>query len=336
MEWLTKIKRFNFQKFAVYTLLTFALVCAILVASIIYIYETYSAQNSTTVVIPKGQGTLQTLRQLHNQNVLPHPYVVITGTLLTQGRIRVLAGHYNIEENSPPSEIMLRLALGDVLQHKITFAEGLTAHDILTKINTTQNLTGPNEITAEEGTLFPSTYHIPSHYNKKQLVKTLKQTMSSIANDVFLTNKNPFIHSVHDLITLASIIEKEAANHQEMPRISAVFVNRLKRRMRLQSDPTAIYGITQGKTKLNRLPTRKDLLHESKYNTYRISGLPIGPICCPGLAALKAAANPLKTNDLYFILEESGKSHLFSVTYRNHLNHVNRIQRKKRLDQRRR
>jgi UPF0755 protein len=332
MEWLTGIRN-QIKALSKYYIIVAAVFLLCIGAFIpIYVYETHTTPIEYTFSVPKGQSTFATLKLLHANKVLPHSYLVIIGTVLTQGRIKIMAGDYFIPQNSTVPEIMHQLARGQVIQYKLTFAEGLTTHEIVTKIMDTPYLTGEITSTPKEGDLFPSTYHVTSPYNKQALINTLQTKMQEVASAVFQTNTNPFIHSVHELIVLASIIEKEAANHSEMARISGVFVNRLNLKMRLQSDPTTAYGITQGKIKLPRPLTRQDLRHESEHNTYHIAGLPVGPICCPGLAALKAAAHPQKTPELYFILEESGKSHIFSVTYKDHLNHIARIKRKKLLD----
>ena len=135
-----------------------------------------------------------------------------------------------------------------------------------------------------------------------------------------------------DLIIFASILEREAATPQELSKIAGVFINRLKKGMRLQSDPTVIYGMTLGKSSLGRLLTRQDLKVDSPYNTYTRAGLPAGAICCPGLAALEAAVHPEETNELFFVLDTDEKQHRFSITYKEHLEHIRRIRKTLRVN----
>jgi UPF0755 protein len=124
-----------------------------------------------------------------------------------------------------------------------------------------------------------------------------------------------------DVLTLASIVEKEAFFDDEKPHIAGVFINRLKKGMKLQADPTTIYGITLGKSKLGRMLTRKDLLIKSEYNTYHIHGLPPTPIACPGIKSIAAVVHPLKTNDLYFVVDGTGR-HKFSHDFKIHNNNI--------------
>lgn len=275
--------------------------------------------------IPKHAKTWDTLTRLYNEGILPHPIITIGGALFINGSPKIIAGDYVFKAGASPQEMMTMLQKGWVLAHRLTFPEGWTVHEILTEINNDTRLSGTISETLPEGSLFPSTYYIHRNQDRTQLIQTMTKTMGKVTAELMQSNKNPFIKTQKDLIIFASMLEREAANPEELPKIAGVFINRLKKGMRLQSDPTVIYGMTLGKSKLDRPVNRQDLKVDSDYNTYTRSGLPKGPICCPGLAALEASAHPTTTQELYFVLEHDGKAHRFSITYKEHLEHIRRI-----------
>jgi UPF0755 protein len=318
------------RSFLIPTIIISCLAVLLLIISTIYIFKEPYNPTEIEINIPKGAKTWNILSILHNKGILPYPLLTLTGSLLVNGSSKVLAGEYIFKAGASPAEIMQMLQQGDVVEHKLTFPEGLTVYEIITQINLDNRFKNKINGIPEEGSLFPSTYHIHKHQDRNQLLIKMQETMKKITSELLQKNHNPYIKSAKDLIIFASILEKEAANPEEMPRIAGVFVNRLRQGMRLQSDPTVIYGLTLGKFKLDRPITRKDLKIDSAYNTYTRDFLPIGAICCPGLAALEAAAHPAQTNELYFVLEKDGKRHCFSVTYKEHLEHTRRIRHLKR------
>lgn len=294
--------------------------------SAMYIYMAPYNFVEKEITISKGEKTWNILSSLYHDSVLPHPIVALFGAILTNGSIKIVAGDYLFKIASSPKEILKMLRKGQTIEHRIIFPEGWSTHEIITRINNDNRLSGviPNNI--KEGTLFPSTYYIHRHQDRSQLIQKMTDTMNQVLDELMTSNHNPFIRTSKDLIVFASILERETAAPEELPKIAGVFINRLKKGMRLQSDPTVIYGMTLGKSSLNRPLTRQDLKVDSDYNTYTRHGLPKEPICCPGLAALEAAAHPAETDELYFVLEENGKKHRFSTTYRDHLKHIRRIQ----------
>lgn len=275
--------------------------------------------------IPKHARTWDTLTRLYNEGILPHPIITISGALFINGSPKIIAGNYVFKAGASPQEMMTMLKKGWVLAHRLTFPEGWTIHEILTEINNDTRLSGTLAKTLPEGSIFPSTYYIHRNQDRNQLIQVMTETMDKVTAELMQSNNNPFIKTSKDLIIFASMLEREAANPDELPKIAGVFINRLKKGMRLQSDPTVIYGITLGKSSLGRPINRQDLKVDSDYNTYTRSGLPKGPICCPGLAALEASAHPAATHELYFVLEHDGKAHRFSITYKEHLEHIRRI-----------
>jgi UPF0755 protein len=151
----------------------------------------------------------------------------------------------------------------------------------------------------------------------------MQQKMNAVASEYFRENKNPHLKNIQDLIILASIIEKEAITISEMSRVSAVYKNRLDKKMKLQSCPTVIYAKTMGKKHSIQSVSYKDLEIMSEYNTYQYAGLPKGPISCPGKASMQAAANPIESKELYFVSD--GSRHFFSNTHNEHLAQIRRI-----------
>ena len=293
--------------------------------SLVYIFTSPYNFIEQEINIPKNARTWDTLNKLYNEGILPHPLISISGAIFINGSSKIMAGDYVFKAGASPQEMMTMLHKGWVLAHRLTFPEGWTVHEILTEINNDTRLSGTISGTISEGSIFPSTYHIQRHQDRNHLIQTMIKTMDKVTHELMQSNENPFIKSTQDLIVFASMLEREAANPDELPQIAGVFINRLKKGMRLQSDPTVIYGITLGKPGLGRPINRQDLKVDSDYNTYTRSGLPKGPICCPGLAALEAAAHPATTDELFFVLEHDGKAHRFSITYKEHLEHIRRI-----------
>jgi UPF0755 protein len=301
-------------------ILPIALVICTVVLSYISLIHFYTAPytfNQKEINIPKGTSTWDALSVLHQFKILPHPLITLASTVLFYDSYKIMAGDYLFTVGLSPREVMTMLRTGQVIEYIITFPEGWTVHEILTAINNDNRLSGKVMTAVDEGSLFPSTYNIQCHQPREQLIHTMRTKMDSIVKELMISNQNPFIKTARDLIIFASILEKEAAIPEELPRISGVFINRLKKKMRLQSCPTVIYAKTLGKQKLQKMLTYDDLKLDSEYNTYRRSGLPIGAICCPGINALKAAVHPAKTNELFFIFD--GEKHYFSVTYKEHL-----------------
>ncbi|MDP3640972.1 MAG: endolytic transglycosylase MltG [Alphaproteobacteria bacterium] len=310
-----------------YILPSTLIVCTFFLALISLVHIFINPYNFTEkeINIPKSARTWDTLTRLYSEGVLPHPLISIGGALFINGSPKIIAGDYVFKAGASPQKMMIMLQKGLILAHRLTFPEGWTIHAILTEINGDIRLSGSISDPIPEGSIFPSTYYIHRNQDRNQLIQTMTETMNKVTDELMKSNQNPFIKTTKDLIIFASILEREAATPGELPQIAGVFINRLKIGMRLQSDPTVIYGMTLGKSSLGRPVNRQDLKVDSDHNTYTRPGLPKGPICCPGLAALEAAAHPSTTNELYFILEHDGKAHRFSITYKEHLEHIRRI-----------
>jgi len=254
---------------------------------------------------------------------------------------KLKAGEYEFAVAATPAEVLDRLVAGDVIKIRITIPEGFALREIAARIAAAgigsadqflQLATDPAYarrlgVTAEslEGYLFPETYTVTTTTGPEELLRAMTAQFERQLTPALLEAGRGHGLDRHDLVTLASIIQKEAGNDGEMPLISAVFHNRLRLGMRLQADPTVIYGISD----FNGNLTRRDLQTPTPYNTYTRGGLPPGPIASPGLAALRAAAHPETSDALYFVSRGDG-THVFSTTLTAHNRAVQRYQLKRR------
>jgi UPF0755 protein len=250
---------------------------------------------------------------------------------------QVQAGEYLFSRPASPEEVLQRLVAGDVRRIQVTFPEGLNLHETAQRVAAIglcsvegflSMVTDPQQaarhgISAKtlEGYLFPETYTLQSDSTAADLLNAMLAQSNAHLTPELLAKAASHGLDRHQLVILASIIQKEAGNEAEMPLISAVFHNRLRRGIALQADPTVIYGIADFDGNL----TRKHLETPTPYNTYRKSGLPAGPIANPGQAALQAAAHPADVNYLYFVAKGDG-THAFNTTLSQHNQAVRRYQ----------
>jgi UPF0755 protein len=217
------------------------------------------------------------------------------------------------------------LSEGKVVQHAITIPEGLTSEQIVQRLLDMDFLAGNIKSIPREGSLLPETYRFPRSTPREQVLQRMQREQRDLVQKAWAGRAPDLpLKSAEDLVTLASIVEKETGRPEERSRVASVFVNRLKQRMRLQSDPTIIYGLVGGKGSLGRPISRSDITQPTPYNTYTIDGLPPGPIANPGRASLEAAANPARTKDLYFVADGTG-GHAFSETLDQHQKNVARL-----------
>jgi UPF0755 protein len=252
----------------------------------------------------------------------------------------IQAGDYRFASRATPGRILDRLVAGDVVRHQLTIPEGFSRQEIVQRLRESDfpdaaaflpltddpafiNSLGIKAVSLE-GYLFPETYTYDSRTNARQLIRAMVDQCRAELPPALLAKAKQQGLDRHQLLTLASIIQKEAGNNAEMPLISAVFHNRLQRGIALQADPTVIYGIKDFDGNL----TRRHLQEITPYNTYRVPGLPPGPIASPGRAALQAAANPAAVKYLYFVARGDG-THQFSSTLREHNAAVRKYQLKR-------
>jgi UPF0755 protein len=222
-------------------------------------------------------------------------------------------------------DVLETIVEGKVVQHQITIPEGLTSEQIVARLLDNDLLTGSIKDVPREGSLLPDSYHVTRGFTREQMIQRMRQAQERLLREVW-ERRNPELplKTPEQLVVLASIIEKETGKPEERTRVAAVFANRLKQRMKLQSDPTIIYGLVYGKGSLGRPISRADIQSQTPYNTYVIEGLPPGPIANPGRAAIEAAANPARTKELFFVADGTG-GHAFAETYDQHQKNVARL-----------
>ena len=243
-------------------------------------------------------------------------------TLVDGSRSKLKRGEYSFKAGESLRQIEAQLAGGKVLQHKLSIPEGLTSEQIVQRIRDAEFLVGEIRESPKEGSLLPETLDFPRGTSRDSVVKRFQNEAIKAVADIWAKRAPDLpIKSPGELVTLASIVEKETGKADERPHVAGVFTNRLNKHMKLQSDPTIVYGLVFGKGTLGHSLTRAEIDQSTPYNTYAIDGLPPGPICNPGKAALEAAANPLKTRDLYFVADGTG-GHAFAETVEQHNKNV--------------
>jgi UPF0755 protein len=277
-----------------------------------------------TVVIPRGVGIREVAELLRRERIIDRPMVFVGGAIATNSSSDVKAGEYLFEPGASMRDVLDTLVEGRAIQHTVTIAEGLTSEQIVQRLRENEVLVGDIEVVPPEGTLLPETYKINRGMTRQQMITRMQTAHKRLVQETWDRRAHDLpVKTIEDFITLASIVEKETGKADERTRVAAVFINRLNRRMRLQSDPTIIYGLSGGKGTLGRSLTREDVERPTPYNTYAIDGLPPGPIANPGRASLEAVANPSRTKELYFVADGSG-GHVFANTYDDHLRNVAR------------
>jgi len=291
----------------------------------------------TFLVVPPGQGLQTTAQRLHEAGLIRHPFKFRMLARLKGDDKRIQAGEYLFSPSFPPSKILQIMVDGKVYLHKLTVPEGYTLQQIAALV-AQEKLGDESEIVKAaadrarlkekgieadtfEGYLFPDTYHFPRNVSPEKIITTMVQKFWDVFTPEWRERCRLLGFSIHEVVTLASIIEKETGVPEERPIISSVFHNRLKKRMRLESDPTVIYRIKG----FNGNLTRKDLDIRDPYNTYQNRGLPPGPIASPGLESLKAALYPADTKYLYFV-SRNDKTHHFSANLEDHNRAVRKYQ----------
>jgi len=277
------------------------------------------------VNIPRGLGIRDISDLLQREGVIDQPYVFMGGIIALKARGELKYGEYQFTKRASLADVVDTIVEGKVVQHALTVPEGLTSEQIVARLLETDALTGQIKEIPREGTLLPETYRFTRGMAREQIIQRMQQAHRRVLQEVWEHRMQDLpVKTPEQLVTLASIVEKETGRPDERTRVAAVFVNRLKTRMRLQSDPTIIYGLTGGKGSLGRPILKSEIEQATPYNTYVIDGLPPGPIANPGRASLEAAANPARTKELYFVADGTG-GHVFSDNYAEHQKNVVRL-----------
>ena len=283
-------------------------------------------QADKLVVIPPRSGLLDIADLLKGEGVIGDDRLIfVSGVFALGARSELKAGEYLFAKGASVRGVVETLAEGKVVQHQITIPEGLTSEQIVARVLDNDVLTGDVKDVPREGSLLPDSYHFNRGFTREQILQRIRQAQERLLREVWERRSPDLpIKTPDQLVILASIIEKETARPEERTRVAAVFANRLKQRMKLQSDPTIIYGLVFGKGSLGHPITKAEKEQPTPYNTYLIEGLPPGPIANPGRASIEAAANPARTKEVYFAADGSG-GHVFAETYDQHLKNVARL-----------
>ena len=277
------------------------------------------------VNIPRGLGIRDIADLLQREGVIDQPYIFMGGVIALKARGELKYGEYQFSKHASVADVVDTIIEGKVVQHAFTVPEGLTSEQIVARLLENTALTGQIKEIPREGTLLPETYRFTRAMTREQIIQRMQQAHRRVLQDVWEHRMPDLpVKTPEQLVTLASIVEKETGRPDERTRVAAVFVNRLKTKMRLQSDPTIIYGLTGGKGSLGRPIQKNEIEQPTPYNTYVIDGLPPGPIANPGRASLEAAANPARTKEIYFVADGSG-GHVFSDNYTEHQKNVARL-----------
>jgi len=299
-------------------------------------------QSDTQVIveIPRGASFTAAVSILSDAGLIKHKALFYTLARLRNAQNRIRAGEYELSTSMSPAHILEKIIRGEVADYGVTIPEGYDLKSIasqladekLIRVETFVKLTRDRaflsslgiEADSAEGYLFPDTYTFTKKMSEKEIITTMINRFNEKVTQAMITQAENMGLTKEEFITLASLIEKEAKLKEERPLISAVFHNRLQKRMKLQCDPTAVYGLKGFEGSIKRSHLRR----RSPYNTYVIYGLPPGPIASPGMESLMAALNPAPVNYIYFVARNDG-SHHFSSNLRSHNQAVSRYQNKK-------
>jgi UPF0755 protein len=277
------------------------------------------------VNIPRGAGVRDIADLLVKEGVIDQPWTFVGAVVVRKARDDLKSGEYMFSKHATLGDVIATLLDGKVVQHALTVPEGLTSEQVVHRLLEADMLSGNIREIPREGSLLPETYKVVRGTPREQVIQRMHQAQRRVVQEVWERRMADLpLRSPDQLVALASIIEKETGRPEERTRVAAVFVNRLKQRMRLQSDPTIIYGLVGGKGTLGRPILKSEIEQPTPYNTYVIDGLPPGPIANPGRVALEAAANPARTKELYFVADGAG-GHLFAETLDQHQRNVAKL-----------
>jgi UPF0755 protein len=279
-------------------------------------------ETESVFLVPAGQGLIRTARLLDEQKLISDREIFKIGVMLSGKERTLKAGEFLIPAAASMKDILDILVAGTVIQHQLTIVEGWTSVQIFDYLNAIDNLSEPLTDLPAEGSVLPESYKYTYGTSRLDILKRMQQNQKIMLDDLWDNRAaNLPIKTMDEAVTLASIVERETGIAAERPHIAGVFINRLNRKIRLQSDPTIIYGIDR-KGYIDR-PLRRSQIEnkENLYNTYQIDGLPPTPIAHPGIASLEAVLKPMATNDIFFVDEGTG-GHVFAETLDQHKKNV--------------
>lgn len=305
----------------------FCVVCAAAGAGGYYWFKSqYFAAGPLTedriVLIERGTSGATIAAKLAADGYISNPTVFQYGNRIFGSQKPLRAGEFRVPAGSSAAEIAVILQEGEQVVYRITLPEGLTSTEMVDLLSDDPVLTGEIAAIPPEGSLLPETYHYHRGMTRQGILDRAAKAMDDTVDELWAARRQDLpLASKEELVILASIVEKETGVASERPLVASVFVNRLNKKMRLQSDPTVVYGITNGAGPLGRPLSRADLNAKTAYNTYQIDRLPPGPIANPGRASLTAVIDPPETKYLYFVADGSG-GHAFAETLNQHNSNV--------------
>jgi UPF0755 protein len=279
-------------------------------------------ETSTVVVIPRGEGVSGIAERLEREGVITDRRVFVASILYFKAQNQLKAGEYEFRKQVSMRQVLDAIVEGKSILHRITIPEGLTSQQIVERVLAHPDLEGDVDGIPPEGTLLPDTYSFSRGAQRVDIIERMRAEQQRFLLSMWERRAPDIMVSTPDeALILASIVEKETGRADERAQVARVFHNRLKKNMRLQSDPTIIYGLVGGKGVLDGPITRANIEEETPYNTYRIAGLPPTPIANPGRASIEATLNPAKTSDLYFVADGTG-GHAFAPSLEEHNRNV--------------
>ncbi len=304
--------------------LFFAVLCT--AGAVLWLQVRYAAPGPHTdervVIVERGTAVADIARQLEGAGIVDSAFVFRAAGRVSGIDVRLKAGEYAIPAHASARDVAAILASGQTVVRRLTVVEGTTTADILRQVAATDGLTGEVTTQPDEGALLPETYHYSYGDSRDGLVRRMAEAMTATLGRLWSGRRDGLpLDNPRQALILASIVEKETGRSVERPLVAAVFFNRLGKGMRLQSDPTVAYGIVAGGGALELPLNRAALQSASPYNTYMVNGLPPGPICNPGMAAIAATLQPSDTNHLYFVADGTG-GHAFARTLQKHNRNV--------------
>ncbi|MEP1230400.1 MAG: endolytic transglycosylase MltG [Litorimonas sp.] len=302
----------------------FAGIVLALYSAVNYKYED-KAQLGESVVfsVPKGSGLSSISDRLENETLIESAFVFKLVTKLRGNEANFKAGEFSVQRGQSMAEIYDILANGRAVEYSVTIPEGLTSAQILRSLDGFPALKDDNPSALAEGVLLPETYNVLKDMPQTALITQMRRAQTALLDEIWDNRaKDLPIKTRAEAIVLASIVEKETGIGAERDKVAGVFVNRLRRGMRLQSDPTIIYGVSKGEPLRNKKGKRRGIFRseidtKTAWNTYQIDGLPSTPICNPGADAIRAVLNPADTKALFFVADGTG-GHVFGSTLKEH------------------
>lgn len=288
------------------------------------------------LTIPRGAGLNSISDQLHREGLISDPMMFRLGARMRRVERNLQAGEYLVLPQASMAGILDQIVGGETFERRITFAEGMTSVQIVERLNSAKSIEGaPITAIPAEGSLSPDTYFYGGLATRESLIEQMQEAQEETLNELWKTRDEGLpVKTKAEALILASIVEKETAVASERAKVAGVFINRLRRGMRLQSDPTVIYGVTNGERNLGRSITRSDLRDRNAYNTYVINGLPPTPIANPGRDAIAAVLQPDATTAIFFVADGTG-GHAFADTLDEHNRNVakwRKIERERRAE----